>query len=132
MKKTLLIFAIVLALSTVLWYWDKATRVKATSSVKNTQQAEAKIDGKPAPEVKFKGLDGNDVTLAQYKGTGTINGSGNYNFLLTALDGSPDGFRIKITDSNSIVVYDNKISSDDTMSTQNTQALGGGSIVIHK
>src|SRR2546427_146421 len=69
MKKTLLIFAIVLALSTVLWYWDKATRVKATSSVKNTQQAEAKIDGKPAPEVKFKGLDGNDVTLAQYKGT---------------------------------------------------------------
>ena len=69
MKKTLLIFAIVLALSTVLWYWDKATRVKATSSVKNTQQAEAKIDGKPAPEVKFKDLDGNDVTLAQYKGT---------------------------------------------------------------
>ena len=69
MKKTLLIFAIVLALSTVLWYWDKATRVKATSSVKNTQQAEAKIDGKPAPEFKFKDLDGNDVTLAQYKGT---------------------------------------------------------------
>ncbi|PYV82115.1 MAG: hypothetical protein DMG05_28705, partial [Acidobacteria bacterium] len=71
-------------------------------------------------------------SLAQYKGTGTINDSGNYNFLLTALDGSPDGFRIKITDSNSIVVYDNKISSDDTMNSQNTQALGGGSIVIHK
>jgi hypothetical protein len=69
---------------------------------------------------------------AQYKGTGTINGSGNYNFLLTALDGNPDGFRIKITDLNSNPVYDNKLSSDDTISAQNTQAIGGGSIVIHK
>jgi hypothetical protein len=71
--------------------------------------------------------------MAQYKGTGAINGSGNYNFLLTALDGNPDGFRIKITDpTSSSVIYDNKLSSDDTVSTQNTQAIGGGSIVVHK
>ena len=72
-------------------------------------------------------------SMAQYKGTGTINGSGNYNFLLTALDGTPDGFRLKITDpTSSSVIYDNKLSTDDTMSNQNTQAISGGSIVIHK
>ena len=76
-------------------------------------------------------------SMAQYKGTGTINGSGNYNFLLTALDGALlgsntlDGFRIKITDSNNGVIYDNKIGSTDDITANNTQAIGGGSIVIH-
>jgi hypothetical protein len=82
-------------------------------------------------------------SLAQYKGSGTINGSGNYNFLLTALDGSVagggtlDGFRMKITDpATNTVVYDNLVSSDDTMQAKNTEALGdkgvgGGSIIIH-
>jgi len=69
MKNTILIFAVALALSLGLWYLNKATRVKATNSVKNTELTDAKIDGKPAPEVQFKDLDGNDVTLAQYKGT---------------------------------------------------------------
>jgi len=75
--------------------------------------------------------------LAQYKGTGTINGAGNYNFLLTATDGNVAGgggvdkFRIKITDPvTGSVVYDNMMSSDDTMTSANTQAIGGGSIVI--
>jgi hypothetical protein len=73
---------------------------------------------------------------AQYKGTGTINGSGSYNFMLTASDGdlnSPgtqDGFRIKITDPNTnAVVYDNQVGHDDSLG--NTQAIGGGSIVVH-
>ena len=41
---------------------------------------------------------------AQYKGTGTINGGGNYGFMLTAIDGAISGgggidkFRIKIWD----------------------------------
>jgi trimeric autotransporter adhesin len=82
-------------------------------------------------------------SLAQYKGSGTVNGSGNYNFLLTALDGSLagggtlDGFRMKITDpATNTVVYDNLVSSDDTMQAKNTEALGdkgvgGGSIMIH-
>ena len=69
MKKVLLIISTVLVLIVATYFADKATRVKATNSVKNTELTDAKIDGKPAPEVKFKDLDGNDVTLAQYKGT---------------------------------------------------------------
>ena len=79
-------------------------------------------------------------SLAQYKGTGTINGAGNFNFILTARDGdlsgsgAVDGIRMKITDSaGSVVYYDNKAATatDDTMTSGNTQNLGGGSIVIH-
>jgi hypothetical protein len=75
---------------------------------------------------------------AQFKGTGTINGTGNYGFMLTAIDGQITGgggvdkFRIKIWDKNQAdaVVYDNqqKASDDGDAAT----ALGGGSIVIHK
>jgi hypothetical protein len=61
--------------------------------------------------------------LAQFRGTGTINGTGNYGFLLRATDGSPDKFNIHIWDIDdaNATVYEN---SGDT-------ALGGGSIVIH-
>src|SRR5260370_13086590 len=69
MKKVLLIISTVLVLIVATYFADKATRVKATNSVKNTELTDAKIYGKPAPEVKFKDLDGNEVTLAQYKGT---------------------------------------------------------------
>jgi hypothetical protein len=70
-------------------------------------------------------------TKAQYKGYGTINGSGNYGFLLTAYDGSPDRFRIKITDGAS-VVYDNKVGASDDIDAADPQEISGGSIVIHK
>ncbi len=68
---------------------------------------------------------------AQFKGTGTINGSGAYGFMLTATDGSPDRFRIKIWDKlTGEVIYDNMPGqADDALPTT---ALGGGSIVIHK
>ncbi len=72
---------------------------------------------------------------AQYKGTGTINGAGSYQFMLTAIDGQVAGgggvdkFRIKIWDADGIV-YDNKMGADDT--GNDSTALGGGSIVIHK
>lgn len=71
---------------------------------------------------------------AQFKGTGTINGEGEYGFLLTATDsqinggGDTDKFRIKIwskTEGES-VIYDNKIGEEDA------QDIAGGSIVIHK
>jgi hypothetical protein len=77
---------------------------------------------------------------AQYKGTGTINGAGNYGFLLTAIDGSVNGgggtdrFRIKIWDNNNAgaIVYDNQISTtDDAGLTTVGTLLGGGSIQIH-
>jgi hypothetical protein len=76
--------------------------------------------------------------LAQYKGSGTINGTGDYGFILTAADadiqGGPavDGFRIKIYNkATGAVIYDNKMTTDDTASNQNTQAISGGSIVVH-
>jgi len=70
-------------------------------------------------------------TKAKYKGTGTINGVGEYQFMLTAIDGSPDKFRIKIWDmATGEVIYDNQPGESDTADP--TTAIGGGSIVIHK
>jgi sRNA-binding protein len=70
-------------------------------------------------------------TKAQYKGTGTINGAGEYKFMLTAIDGSPDKFRIKIWDkATGEVIYDNQLGESDNADP--TTALQGGSIVIHK
>lgn len=68
---------------------------------------------------------------AQYKGTGTINGAGNYGFMLTATDGSPDKFRIKIWDkSTGEIIYDNQLGAADDANP--TTVIQGGSIVVHK
>jgi hypothetical protein len=69
---------------------------------------------------------------AKFKGTGTINGSGNYGFMVTATDGSPDTFRIKIWDKDAgdRVVYDNQMEVDD--GSYDGTAIGRGSIKIHK
>jgi len=76
---------------------------------------------------------------AQYKGTGRVNGSGGYGFILTAYDGNVTGgggvdrFRIKIWKlSDGTVVYDTKMGTPDDMDHANPLAIGGGSIVIHK
>jgi len=74
---------------------------------------------------------------AQYQGSGTINGSGNYGFMVTVIDGQAPGgggvdrFRIKIWDKNNgnAVVYDTQPGDPD--SANPTLSLGGGSIVIH-
>lgn len=72
---------------------------------------------------------------AQYKGVGTINGLGEYGFLLTAIDGQINGgggtdkFRIKIWEIGGDIVYDNQMASEDNAIL--TTVLGGGSIVIH-
>jgi len=77
---------------------------------------------------------------AMFKGLGTINGTGEYKFLLTAIDADInesdnfdiDRFRIKIwqeNDGEEVVVYDNALGVD---SDQATTEIGGGSIVIHK
>lgn len=72
---------------------------------------------------------------AQYKGSGTLNGSTGYRFLLTAIDGQVNGgggtdkLRMKIKDSTGNVIYDNQLgASDDSDPTTVIQ----GSIVIHK
>ncbi len=73
---------------------------------------------------------------AQYKGTGTINGGGDYGFLLTATDGQLDGtgidkFRIKIWDkATGAVVYDNQTNATDDAAP--TTAISGGQIHIKK
>ena len=75
---------------------------------------------------------------AQFKGTGTINGAGNYGFMLTAIDEAltpstdVDKFRIKIwnKDDGDAVVYDNQMGAVDD--ADSATEIGGGSIVIHK
>ena len=76
---------------------------------------------------------------AQYKGSGTINGASSYGFLLTATDGQVTGgggvdkFRIKVWDTaTDSVIYDNVRSAPDTLDSASPQAIGGGSIVLHK
>src|SRR6201987_5255062 len=68
MKKIVLIVSTVLVLIVATYFADKVTRVKNTTSLKNTVHANDASDGKPAPEVTFKDLDGKNATLAQYKG----------------------------------------------------------------
>jgi hypothetical protein len=73
---------------------------------------------------------------AQFKGSGMVNGEGNYGFMLTAIDGDLtqsqdfDSFRIKIWDKASgTIIYDNQMGMSD--SDDSATELGGGSIVIH-
>lgn len=76
---------------------------------------------------------------AQYKGTGTVNGTGHYGFLLSAVDGQMNGgggvdtFRIKIwdMDNGDAVVYDNKLGASEDIDNADPQAIGSGSIIIH-
>jgi hypothetical protein len=76
---------------------------------------------------------------AKYKGGGTINGEGEYGFVLTATDAAltpstdVDLFRIKIWDKATAtdeVVYDNKMGADDD--GYDGTEIGGGNIVVHK
>ena len=68
---------------------------------------------------------------AKYKGTGTINGEGEYGFMISAIDGSPDLFRIKIWDkATDEVIYDNQLGASD--GADPVTAIQGGSIVVHK
>jgi pimeloyl-ACP methyl ester carboxylesterase len=74
---------------------------------------------------------------AQYRGAGTINGAGDYRFMLTAIDGQEPGgggqdkFRIRIwNNAGGGLVYDNQMNAPDNADP--TTVLGGGQIVIHK
>jgi hypothetical protein len=71
---------------------------------------------------------------AQYQGSGTLNGAGNYGFLVTALDNggsTPDKFRLKIWDknNNNAVIYDTQPGAPTTAAP--TMPLGGGRIQVH-
>ncbi|MFC1715542.1 choice-of-anchor Q domain-containing protein [Candidatus Poribacteria bacterium] len=74
---------------------------------------------------------------AMYKGVGTVNNSGNYEFMLSAIDvdinGSDshdvDKFRIRIIDDSGTVVYDNQVGNG--VDADPTTEIGGGNIKIH-
>jgi hypothetical protein len=73
---------------------------------------------------------------AKYKGSGTINGEGDYAFMLSAIDGQKPGgggadkFRIRIWDKvTNVVIYDNNGASAEDADP--ATLLGGGSITIH-
>ena len=75
---------------------------------------------------------------AMFKGVGTVNGSGNFGFMLSAIDsdvsGNPndeDSFRIRIWDKDNGdgVIYDNQMGAGEN--DDPTTTLGGGSIKIH-
>lgn len=98
-----------------------------------------------AGNLNFKGTSMDWLVVSgsrcQYHGTGTINGTGNYSFILTCIDGKINGgdgkdrFRMKIMDGNqgNGVVYDNQIlSTDDAGLTTDGTLVSGGSITIHK
>ena len=71
---------------------------------------------------------------AQCTGTGTINGSGTYHFLLTVIDGDQPGgdgadkFRMRILSDSNDVIYDNQFNAPD--SADPMTVLGGGNITI--
>ena len=75
---------------------------------------------------------------AKYKGVGTVNGAGNYGFMLTATDsdiqggGASDSFRIKLWNmgDGDAVIYDNQPGADEYV--YDGTELGGGNIKIHK
>lgn len=70
------------------------------------------------------------------KGTGTVNGNGDYIFIVSGIDGDLTGgdgidkFRIKITNqSTGNVVYDNNLGGPDT--DDPATEITGGNIIIH-
>ena len=79
---------------------------------------------------------------AQYKGRGTINGTGNFRFLLTAVDrdrlggSAQDRFRMKIwyydsAQQNDVTVYDNQMDTSLAGGYDEGSEVSRGSIMIH-
>ena len=94
----------------------------------------------PAAGMTFKSTNYDWLVVsgarAHYKGTGTINGAGNYGFILIVVDEQVGGgggfnkFRIKIWDkATGRTIYDNNLGYPDIITP--TTAISGGSIDIH-
>jgi hypothetical protein len=74
---------------------------------------------------------------AIYGGTGTLNGSGNYSFWISVIDGKPDTFRIQIREIivgtlviPGPIVYDNELGAAEYAAP--TTGLSRGQITIHQ
>lgn len=106
----------------------------------STPQGQTQFNFKAA-NLKFHASNYDWLTVAyhkaMYQGTGTINGSGNYGFLVSVIDEaltpytSVDLFRIKIWDKDyaDAVVYDTQMGDDEDADP--TTAIVGGNIKIH-
>jgi len=91
----------------------------------------------PAADVNFHSISYDWLVVSGSKGalagSGTINGGGNYGFLLVAVDNGAghDGLRIRIWDkTTNAVIYDTDIAQDPF--TLPTAPLSGGNIDVHK
>jgi hypothetical protein len=77
--------------------------------------------------------------VAQFQGSGTINGAGNYGFLVTVLDGrpAPSKIRIQIWDKShgNDILFDTQLGAPETGADGTpllpTTLLGGGNITVH-
>jgi len=116
-----------------------------SNSNSTTLQGEVEFQFKPNLNFHSTTLDWLLVTMtgtpyrAQIQGSGTVNGAGNYGFLLTVTDGGQnDTFRIKIwnkADPLNQPVVTTYIYDDEPGRADNTYPLvpgTGGNIVIHK
>jgi len=88
-------------------------------------------------DLKFKSTSYDWMVIngakATYRGSGTVNGAGNYGFLVSAIAGEISGgedlIRFKIWDkATNTVIYDNGSGSD---SSNPVTPFGGGNIKIH-
>jgi len=73
----------------------------------------------------YQGLVVTGSDYARFKGLGTINGEGDYRFMVWAGDGDTDTFRIRIWEE------DERGTETDLYDNGFDQEIGGGSIVIH-
>ena len=64
MKKTVLILAIVVAATAAVYWADKATRVHTNAASRPIKM----VENGPAPEIKVKDLNDQEVTLTDYQG----------------------------------------------------------------
>jgi hypothetical protein len=106
------------------------------------------VEGNTSFELKVGKLDFRSSThekmrlviagnTANYTGTGTINGAGQYGFLLAAVDGdlqgrkAPDKLRMQIWElATGTRVYDNQAGADQ--GSEAREAINGGAITIHE
>jgi PKD repeat protein len=126
------------------WFRDSVTSDKANFGFNAKYNMDVKMPfgntNLKVDDLQFKSTSYDWLVIygakAQYKGKGTINGTGEYEFSVTAIDGANTGngvdyFRIRIWDkATGILIYDNDPALPDNADP--TVSLGGGSIVIQK
>lgn len=110
--------------------------VQAKYTTGNTPVGQSKVNFKVG-NLDFNSTSNNWLVVvgntAFLEGNGTINGAGNYNFLISGIDGSQTGgqsyVRVRITDSSNTVVYDTQPGAQE--GADPTTPLTIGSVKVH-